>query len=670
MRPIAQILCTAALVAAIASPLQAQEPAPAASVHAPASAPVPAEVETAAPLPNGAHALTREDVSAWLDGFVPYALENGDVAGAVVMVVKDGQVLAEKGYGYSDLETRAPVDPEATLFRPGSVSKLFTWTALMQLVEEGKVDLDADVNKYIDFKIPELHGKPITVRNVMTHTPGIEEQIRGLITARKSEIVPLGNALKNWVPERIYVAGTTPAYSNYTAALAGYIVEKVSGQSFDDYLDAHIFKPLGMAHSSFRQPLPEALLKGMSKGYKQASDGKAQDYEFISLAPAGSLASTGSDMARFMIAHLQDGAYGDARILEAKTAQKMHSTGQASVGPLNKMMLGFYETSVNGHRAISHGGDTQWFHSDLQLFIDDGVGIFISMNSPGREGAAGQIRQALSMQFANRYFPGPPVKATQVSKSDAALHAAQMAGTYISSRRPDSNFMSIVNLLGPVKVGVNADGTISVGGVNGFGGAPKKWREIAPYVWQDTESSERMAADFDNGQVTRFSMEPYAPIMVFQRLSAWRAQSLNLMVASLAILLLTVLAWPISALVRRHYGVRYALSGGDASAHRLGRVGALLSLLAVGGALGLVAAMFAKLEMTSPDTDWMINLVRVFATVALPLGAVLSLWNAKVVVTGRRRWLAKLWALLVAASCLFLLWLGFAQHLIGYGANY
>jgi len=221
-----------------------------------------------------------------------------------------------------------------------------------------------------------------------------------------------------------------------------------------------------------------------------------------------------------------------------------------------------------------------------------------------------------------------------------------------------------------VKVAVNEDGTISVAGVNGFGGAPKKWREIAPYVWQDSESTERMAADVANGQVTRFSMEPYAPIMVFQRLSSWRALSMPLMAASLAIVLLTVLAWPISALVRRHYGVRYALSGVDARAHRLARIGALLSLLAVGGALGLVASMFAKLEMTSPDTDWIINVVRLFATVALPLGAAFSLWNAKVVVTGRRKLLAKLWALLVAASCLFLLWLGFAQHLIGYGANY
>ena len=123
-------------------------------------------------------ALNRADVEAWLDGFMPYALERGDIAGAVVVVVKDGQVLLQKGYGYADVAKRTPVDPETTLFRPGSVSKLFTWTAVMQLVEQGKLDLDADVNEYLDFEIPARDGKPVTLRQIMTHTAGLEETAR------------------------------------------------------------------------------------------------------------------------------------------------------------------------------------------------------------------------------------------------------------------------------------------------------------------------------------------------------------------------------------------------------------------------------------------------------------------------------------------------------------
>lgn len=674
MRSIHQILCSAVL---IALPLLAQGAAVPAAAVPPTTIPAPAPTPVAATppeanavVPRSTPALTGEDAEAWLDGFLPYALANGDIAGAVVVVVKDGQVLLKKGYGYADLATRTPVDPDGTLFRPGSVSKLFTWTAVMQLVGQGKLDLDADVNTYLDFRIPARDGAPVTLRQVMTHTTGMEEQIRGLITADENEVTPLGEALKHWVPERIHVPGATPAYSNYATALAGYIVERVSGESFNDYIEGHIFKPLGMDHSSFRQPLPPALLAAMSKGYAKASEAEAKDYEFISLAPAGSLASTGPDMARFMIAHLQDGAYGQARILDAATAQQMHSTGQASVGPLNRMMLGFYETTVNGHRAISHGGDTQWFHSDLQLFLDDGIGLFVSMNSSGRDGATGHIRYALSRGFADRYLPGKPATSTAVAKEEAQQHASQIAGSYTSSRRPDSSFLSLANLLGPIKVAANEDGTISVTAAMGVGGAPKKWREVAPYLWQDTTSTDRLAADVVDGKVTRFSLEPYAPIMVFERLSSWRALSMPLLGASLLVLLLTVLAWPVSALVRRYYGVGYALSGADARAHRLVRIGALLSLLATSAALGLVVAMLGKLEMTSPGNDGLIIAMRLFATVALPVGAVIAVWNAWHVLRGRRKWLARLWAVLLALACLFLLWLGFAHHIIGFGANY
>ncbi len=621
---------------------------------------------------DGRHALTRADLEAWLDGYMPYALQTGDIAGAVVVVVNDGQVLLQKGYGYADLEKRTPVDPAKHLFRAGSISKLFTWTAVMQLVEQGKLDLDADLNQYIDFKIPPRDGEPVTLRQVMTHTAGFEEQIRALITSKSDEIVPLEQALERWVPERIHAPGTTPAYSNYATALAGHIIERVSGESFDDYIDRHIFAPLGMEHSSFRQPLPPRLLANMSKGYERASDGKPRDYEFISLAPAGSLASTGADMAKFMIAHLQDGAYGDARILGAATARQMHTTGQASVGPLNRMMLGFYETSLNGHRAISHGGDTVWFHSDLQLFLDDGIGLFVSMNSAGRDGAPLVIRDNLSEGFADRYLPGPPAPKSAVSAADAKLHAQQIAGAYASSRRMDSNFMSLVNMLGTVKVFPNEDDTISVSMALDASGAAKKWREISPYLWQDVASGDRLAADVVDGEVTRFSMEPYAAIMVFQRLPWWKSPGLvlPLLVLSLLVLAATVLAWPLSALVRRHYSVPYALSGDDARMHRIARIAALAVLLVTAGAFVLVIAMMSDLERLGPGSDILVNTMRLLALVVLPLGTLAALWNCwKVLRSGRRRW-AKAWSIVLALACLFLLWIALSHHLPGYGAYY
>ena len=201
-------------------------------------------------LGDSAPALTKPDVDAWLDGFLPYALDSGDVAGAVVAVVKDGAVLTEKGYGYADVAAKLPVDPRATLFRPGSTSKLFTWTAVMQQVELGKIDLDRDVNEYLDFKIRPYQGQPVTMRQIMTHTAGFEEALEGLLVDAAA-VPPLDQVVKHWVPRRIFAPGTTPAYSNYATTLAGYIVQRVSGEPFDDYIDRHIFQPLGMAHSTF-----------------------------------------------------------------------------------------------------------------------------------------------------------------------------------------------------------------------------------------------------------------------------------------------------------------------------------------------------------------------------------------------------------------------------------
>ena len=207
--------------------------------------------------------LTAGDVEAFLDGVVPLQLEREDIAGATVAIVKDGKLLFAKGYGYSDVTNKKPVSPEVTMFRPGSVSKLFTWTAVMQLVEQGKLDLDRDVNEYIDYKIPDAFDKPITVKNLLTHTPGFEEQVKDLITNRV-ETPDLGAYLKTHIPGRIFPPGTVPAYSNYGAALAGYIVERVSGEPFDQYVQDHIFKPLGMTHSTFDQPLPSELAPNFS----------------------------------------------------------------------------------------------------------------------------------------------------------------------------------------------------------------------------------------------------------------------------------------------------------------------------------------------------------------------------------------------------------------------
>lgn len=613
--------------------------------------------------------LTREDLESWLDGFMTYGLPRNAIAGAVVAVVRDGEPLLVKGYGYADVEAGMPVDPDLTLFRPGSVSKLFTWTAVMQLVEQGKLDLDADVSSYLDFDIAERDDGPITMRHVMTHTPGFEEQIKGLMGV-EDDSVSLEAHLKRWVPERIFPAGVTPAYSNYATALAGYVIERVSGESFDDYLDANVFEPLGMTQSTFRQPLPERLEPHMSKGYQVASQAP-KPFEVVGPAPAGSLSASGADMAKFMIAHLQKGAFGETRILEAETAEQMHGTPLTVLPNVSRMVLGFYEADYNGRRVIAHGGDTQWFHSDLNLFIDDGIGLFVSFNSAGKEGATWALRQSLFHGFADRYLPGD-ARDGEMDEETVAEHAALIAGKYQNSRRVESSFFSLLNLVGGATVTANEDGTISVPVLPNVAGDPVRWREIEPFLWREVGGKNLLVADVEDGRVVRFTFEPVSAIMMFEPVPASKSSAWLLpgLIVALGAFALTTLAWPTAALVRRYYGARYGLAGTDAKAHRLVRLAAVLTLALWIGWAVTVSKMMSDLALLDPSLDGWLWVLQILSLVIFVAAAAVGLWNLAVVLKSRRRLVAKLWSLVLAISFLVVLWIALVYHQIAFDVNY
>lgn len=614
--------------------------------------------------------LTHDDVDSWASGYMNYALQRGDVAGGVLVIVKNGDVLFEQGYGLADVAARKPVDPKSTLFRPGSVSKLFTWTAVMQLVEQGKLDLDADINQYLDFKVPARGGKPITLRNIMTHTSGFEEALQGLISDRTADIVSLQDAVKHWVPDQIFAPGSTPAYSNYATGLAGYIVSRTSGMSFEDYIEKNIFAPLGMNHSSFRQPLPPGMLSNVSSGYQESSL-PPKPYEFINLAPAGALASDGDDMARFMIAHLQNGEYDGRRILQADTAKTMHLDALPMIPPLNRMLLGFYESNYNGHRIISHGGDTQWFHSDLHLLLDDGVGYFVSLNSRGKEGAAGPIREALFRGFLDRYFPGPTLDG-KVSAQDAAAHAQSMSGNYDSSRRSESSFFKILGLLGQTTVARNEDGTLQVSSLHGLADQPIKLREVAPFVWREVDGKLIVAAKVQQGQVLRFSDNDLSPFTVFERTpwsqnAAWLLPALS---CSAVVLLLSALGWPMGALARRRYRQPLPLIASVWRRYRWSRAAcAAVLALSAGWAIALGAAL-SNLTLLSGRLDGLflsLQLASVVIYIAAPL---LAVWYAAALRGPGTRWYGLLWNGLVIGGCLIFLWVAVVFHLIGFSPHY
>ena len=654
-------------------PLIAQGPAPAPAESA-------ETLETSAPVaqvrangesdegsaPTSAGKIDPADLSAWMDGFMTYAMPRGHIPGAVVTVVQDGSVIFNKGYGFADVAARTPVDPERTLFRPGSVSKLFTWTAVMQLVEAGKLDLDADVNEYIDFKIPPYEGEPITLRNIMTHTAGFEESVRNLISSDPDAVTALGDYVRDDLPQRVFAPGTTPAYSNYATALAGYIVERASGLPFDDYIERNIFRPLGMTNASFRQPLPERLKGQIATGYSDAGR-SPQPFEIVVPAPAGSLSASGGDMAKFMIAHLESGG----PLLSPETTRQMHDYRADGTGPLNRMALGFYEQWVNGHRAIAHGGDTQWFHSDLVLFPDSDIGVFISLNSAGDGGSAHAIRASLLTQLADRYLPGDP-DITPIDAETAREHAELMAGTYVSSRGSFTNFFSVLGLLSPTKVVVGPEGQLTVPALDGLGAGVRDWVEVEPFVWVDRNTGERLAADVKDGRVVRFSFDTISPFTVLEPAPAatnpaWLVPAL---IFALAIVLLAALAWPTRALVRRHYRAQFVLGGRARLAYRLSRIFSWLVLVAVAGWVGMVAAFSSDIGALSGPLDWLLTLLRIVTPVA-SIGLLLSAgWLLWLTFAEHRRWTMKLGAALLMLAGLILTWVTISFHLYGFGMVY
>ncbi|MBX7174239.1 MAG: beta-lactamase family protein [Pyrinomonadaceae bacterium] len=620
--------------------------------------------EAPKPTESGKPEMTAADVEAFLDGIVPAQIAQNDIAGATISVVKDGKLLFAKGYGYSDVKGKKPVSPETTLFRPGSVSKLFTWTAVMQLVEQGKLDLNKDVNEYLDFKIPEAFGKPITLTNILTHTPGFEEQIKDLFTLNQ-ESPNLGEYLKTHIPARIFPPGTVPAYSNYATALAGYIVERVSGKPFNDYIADNIFKPLGMTHSTFAQPLPADFAPNMSNGYQLASD-DPKGFENINAFPAGSLSSSAVDMSKFMLAHLLDGKLGDAQILKPETAKLMHSRlfGLDDAAP--GMAHGFYEESRNGHRIIGHGGDTMWFHSDLHLVLDAGVGFFISYNSQSR--GHSNPREVIWHSFLDRYFPYkiPETPTLETAKQDAQT----VAGNYIGSRRAEMSAYRSLAVLSQAQVIANEDGTILFPMLNSPNGKPIVWREVAPMTFQEVDGQDKLIFKPDENGKMQVIMK--YPFMTFTKTGTMENGKLLLMIAglSLGIMALTLILWFVAWIVRRRYGHKLELSPLEWKLRWAVRIVFALNLIFVIALTSFVLYAFSHLEALSDSGTTKLMIIQVIGVIA-SIGSLVVFYNFV------HTWLSKnfqIWgklqATVFALATIGILWLIYAANLLSFATKY
>ncbi|HEV7765731.1 MAG TPA: serine hydrolase domain-containing protein [Thermoanaerobaculia bacterium] len=636
------------------APLGAQNPV------VPATPPTP-EIPAVSP---GSHALTAADVETFLDGFVPLQLEQDDIAGATISIVRDGKLLFAKGYGYADVAKRQPVVADATLFRPGSISKLFTWTAVMQLAEQKKLDLDRDVNAYLDFRIPDAYGRPITLKNLLTHTPGFEEVVKDLFVD-VSKQTTLGQYLKTHIPRRIYPPGTVAAYSNYGAALAGYIVERVSGRPFNQYVDENIFKPLGMTHSTLDQPLPKSLAAQMSKGYGNASESE-KPFEAVGPAPAGSLSSTATDMAAFMIAHLQEGEYAGARLLRPETVRLMHSRLYELNPAANGMAYGFYEESRNGPRIIGHGGDTEQFHSALHLIPDANLGFFLSYNSAGIGKA--EPRGQLWGAFLNRYYRDSSVRRPLATAKE---HAQSVAGSYLSSRRAEGSLIKAAGILGEIVVTPSDDGTITASLLQTANGKPMTLREEAPFVFRDVEGADYLAFQRDSTGRMEVMYSPY-PLFIFQRVGVGEDKQvlLPVVLVSLGLMVLTLLLWPIAALVRRHYGRTLELTARQRRIRLAVKLVLVLNILFVAAIGAIVTYAFSNIAAFNDDLNKWIYLAQLIGVLGA-IGTLVVLYDAASSWLDKSRTIwYKLNATILALACLGLLWFVFVGNLLRFTSKY
>jgi CubicO group peptidase (beta-lactamase class C family) len=607
-------------------------------------------------------ALTDANLARVIDPLMARWIDESKGPGAVVVVVKRDATVFAKGYGFSDIEAKTPFTADATLVRPGSISKLFTGIAVMQLVDAGRLDLDRDVNGYIDFTIPVPEGGvPVTLRRLLKHRAGFEEHVKGLFSNSR-EPAPLGPWLARNLPRRLFPKGDVEAYSNYGVALAGYVVERVSGEPFAAYVQQHILDPLGMRHSTFRQPLPGDLAPLMAKAYRAADKPPLTSFETIIMAPAGALSATGTDMGRFLRALMNGGELDGARILsKARLDEMMMAPSDAT--PVGYLGLAFFGGKVAGHDSIGHPGATMAFFSDLQFFPGQDVGVFVSRDGIGAINPLTDTLPNPTNVIARRFLSKPPDGGG--APAVALPDNANIAGIYHLSRRAESTWLRLSDLLSERDVKVDGAGNLTA--------FPAIWPFIAGTRFKRVEQNlyEGLANAhfvFVEAGAEPYFVEPRARLQL-QRVPwfldvQWIMPAL---LASIVVVLLTLICWPIAALWRHWRGKPWSEDKGDRRKFLAVRL-VLLADAAVVVAIAVFFSMPATVYNEALDP-----LMLVFYALAWlgVLGAIPAVWSA---VQFWRSGIGGRWSRihhsLIAASSAMVAWFFFVFRVAGTTLNY
>ena len=459
-----------------------------------------------------------DELEAFVDEVMSDRIET-TTPGATVAIVSGDRPVLTKGYGAADVDADDPVRAAETVFRVGSVGKLVTYTAVMQGVERDVLDLDADVNTYLDdstVTVPGTYDDPVTLRHLGTHTAGFESTLDPDVVADSAALDSLETVLTDQQRSRIRPPGEFVGYSNYGAALAGHVVAEAYDTTFEEYVQSEIFDPLGMTHSTFAQPVPDDQPGNLAAPHvRDDTSFTAADDMYINMRPAGSLNATATDMAAFMRAHLGDGVVGDTRILDTETADTMHSLHHVRHPAVTNWRYGFHEYGDPDANLIAHSGATINFTSYLLLAPDHDVGIFVAYNTNSTDRP-----KAVVDEIVAEYDLQPtPTTPTPTSRPGGQERAETVASEYSLSYLPQSGPLQVVDLLEHVTVEPADNGRLRTMTLEGDA---REWVETEPYVYQGIGGHDVLAFEVTDGgvEVLNMSSEPtgvYQPVPFHER---------------------------------------------------------------------------------------------------------------------------------------------------------
>ena len=524
---------------------------------------VPSTTELAQTRPQSSGPTDSAEFEAFLDNYLAEQMKTYHIPGVAFTMVKDGEVFFSKGYGYADIETQTPFDPEGTELITASLAKAFAAVGVLQLNERGQIDLHEDVRPYFkDFPLKTNFDQPLTFAHLLTHTDGFETRMIGAAALTKEDLLPLGELLETYAPTQLYPPGQYMTYGDYAANLGGYLTQEISGMPFEKYMIENILDPLGMSSSTFVQPPSEELLSRQATGYEYQNEHQEPVVLFYTrYGPSGGLRTTAADMNRFMLALLNGGNYDGAQILNESTVEMMFTQQFAPHPKTSGISYGLFEHLGNGQQLFLRDGDGVGTRSRMVLFPEQDLGFFISYNS-GESG----LRMDIVDAFLDHYYPVAGSNAP-VPMDGYQNRAGRFAGTYRPLQADATSFTKSMYFFSQlVEITATKEGYLSItttgmGGehssvMGGFEGT-SLWVEVEPRYFERVDGKGQLAfVEDESGKVIQMiSGQGYHS--TFAKLSWYESQTFQSALIALAALLIismlisTIVIWPLGALIRK-----------------------------------------------------------------------------------------------------------------------